>query len=191
MLIVDNEGKTVFCDTYSKLVGLKGSREEANEFIDECKEKGWECSSRVFYFDFEYDNPHTVLSDNWFEDIQSYIYYDDEAEFIEAVILKSFSAIKKVRVQFIGDYVCVVLPRKYDSVIVKYEEDGKKFFSNLLKLIYENINGNHNRTSQPKIRVVAWVNDWRNKTQYADYNEGYTFYYNSIPTKQQIDNLLR
>lgn len=191
MLIIDNDGKEVFNGTYSKLISIKGSRDEANDFIDECKEKGWECSSRVCYYDFEYDNPDTILSDNWFDDIRTYICYDDAADFIEAVVLKSFSTIKKVRVQFIGNYVCIVLPRKYDSVIVRHDKDDKKFFTKLLKAIYENINGKHNKTAQPKIRVAEFAPNWSTKIPYADYHEGYTFYYNTIPQEEKIDKLLK
>lgn len=191
LLIVDDEGNEVYNGTYSKLASIKGSQEEANSFIDECKEKGWECTSRTCYYDFEYDNPNTTLSNNWFVDICSNICSDDTADFIEGVVLKSFGEIKNTRVKLIGNYVCVVLPKQYDSLIVMYDEDYKRFYTKLLKAIYENINGKHNRTKQPKIRVEEFVPDWRSKVLYADYNEGYTFYYNSIPTKEKIDALLR
>lgn len=31
----------------------------------------------------------------------------------------------------------------------------------------------------------------RSKIKYADYNEGYTFYYNSIPQENKLDLLLQ
>ena len=34
-------------------------------------------------------------------------------------------------------------------------------------------------------------NYWRSKIKYADYNEGYTFYYNSIPQENKLDLLLQ
>lgn len=61
----------------------------------------------------------------------------------------------------------------------------------LLKEIYCNIYERHNRTILPKIRVIEFVNDWRSKIKYADYNEGYTFYFNSIPQENKLNLLLR
>lgn len=54
-----------------------------------------------------------------------------------------------------------------------------------------NINGRHNKTIYPKIRVDEFVKDWRIKTKYADYNEGYTFYYNSIPQENKLNKLIQ
>lgn len=84
------------------------------------------------------------------------------------------------------------MPKKYDSLIFyRPSVYDHKFFNKLLKAIYLNINGRHNKTIYPKIRVDEFANDWRNKTKYADYNEGYTFYYNSIPQENKLNQLLQ
>lgn len=190
--IYDLNGETIFDGSYSGLMNKFGSPEAANNYIEDCKDNGWECISRTCYYDFEYDNPNTALSDNWYADITSSIAYENTIDLIEQVVLKSFSALKNIRVQYIGKYICVVLPKKYDSLIVRMpEEIDRNFFKNLLKHVYENMNTMHNKTSQPKIRVAEFVPDFRTKTPYADYHEGYTFYYNAIPQEEKIDKLLK
>lgn len=190
--IYDLEGETIFDGSYSSLMNKFGSPEAANNYIEDCKDNGWQCISRTCYNEFEYNNPNTVLSDNWYEDITSAITYENSIDLIEQVVLKSFTALKNIKVKPIGKYVCVVLPKKYDSLIVRQPDKiDRNFFKNLLKNVYENINGKHNKTTQPKIRVAEFVPDFRTKTPYADYNEGYTFYYNELPQEEKIDKLLK
>lgn len=191
ILITDTEGNLIFYGTYTKLLNRFNNKEECNDYIEDCIEKGYDYSSRTTYYDFEYNNEG--LSNNWLEDICSKIAYEDSKELIENIILKSFKIINNVRCEYIGNkYLVIVLPKKYDSLIFyrpsKYDH---KFFYKLLKAIYLNINGRHNKTIYPKIRVDEFVNDWRNKTKYADYNEGYTFYYNSIPQENKLNQLLQ
>lgn len=191
IIITDTEGHLVFYGTYTKLLHSFNNKEECNEYIENCIEKGYDYSSRTTYYDFEYNNEG--LSNNWLEDICSKIAYENSKELIENIILKSFKIINNVRCEYIGNkYLIIVLPKKYDSLIFyRPSEYDHKFFSKLLKAIYLNINGRHNRTTNPKIRVTEFVNDWRNKIKYADYNEGYTFYYNSIPQENRLRLLLQ
>lgn len=191
IIITDTEGNTVFNGTYTKLLSKFNNKEECDEYIENCKEKGYDYNSRTTYYDFEYNNEG--LSNNWLEDISSKIVYENSRELIESIILKSFKTINNVRCEYIGNkYILIVLPKKYDSLIL-YNPDvyDHKFFNKLLKEIYNNINKKHNKTLFPKIRVIEFVNDWRNKIKYADYNEGYTFYYNSIPQEYILNLLLK
>ena len=88
--------------------------------------------------------------------------------------------------------MCVVLPKKYDSLVLRQPKElDRNFFKVLLRHVYENINSKHNRTASPKIRVAEFVPEWRTKAKYADYNEGYTFYYNAMPQEDTLDKLLR
>lgn len=191
ILIIDTEGQLVFNGTYNKLLRNFNNNEECNDYIEECIEKGYDYSSRTTYYDFEYNNEG--LSNNWLEDICSKIVYENSKELVENIILKSFKIINNVRCEYIGNkYLVIVLPKKYDSLIFyRPSVYDHKFFYKLLKAIYLNINGRHNKTIYPKIRVDEFVNDWRNKTKYADYNEGYTFYYNSIPQENKLNQLLQ
>ena len=191
ILIIDTEGHSVFNGTYNKLLSNFNNNEECNDYIEECIEKGYDYSSRTTYYDFEYNNEG--LSNNWLEDICSKIVYENSKELVENIILKSFKIINNVRCEYIGNkYLVIVLPKKYDSLIFyRPSVYDHKFFNKLLKAIYLNINGRHNKTIYPKIRVDEFVNDWRNKTKYADYNEGYTFYYNSIPQENKLNQLLQ
>lgn len=193
MIIIDTDGNTVFEGSYTKLLNQFNTKEECDNYIEDCKEMGYEVNSRTCYYDFEYDTTNTSLSKNWFEDIKSNIAYELSYELIEGVIEKSFKTIKRVRCQYIGNkYLLIVLPKKYDSLIMYTPEDiNYKFFSRLLKEIYLNINGRHNKMLDPKIRVIEFVDNWRQKTRYADYNEGYTFYYNSIPQENRLNLLLK
>lgn len=191
IIITDTEGHLIFYGSYTKLLHSFNNKEECNEYIENCIEKGYDYSSRTTYYDFEYNNEG--LSNNWLEDICSKIAYENSKELIENIILKSFNIINNVRCEYIGNkYLVIVLPKKYDSLIFcRPSEYDHKFFSKLLKAIYLNINGHHNKTIYPKIRVNEFVNDWRSKTKYADYNEGYTFYYNSIPQENRLNLLLQ
>ena len=191
ILIIDTEGHSVFNGTYNKLLRNFNNKEECDDYIEECIEKGYDYSSRTTYYDFEYNNEG--LSNNWLEDICSKIVYENSKELVENIILKSFKIINNVRCEYIGNkYLVIVLPKKYDSLIFyRPSVYDHKFFNKLLKAIYLNINGRHNKTIYPKIRVDEFVNDWRNKTKYADYNEGYTFYYNSIPQENKLNQLLQ
>ena len=193
ILITDTCGNTVFNGTYIQLIKKFNNKEECNNYIEDCKEKGYDYNCRTCYYDFEYDDARTHLSSNWFEDICNDIVYENSKELIENIILKSFSIIHNVRCEYIGNkYLVIVLPKKYDSIILyKPSEYDHRFFSKLLKEIYCNIYERHNRTILPKIRVIEFVNDWRSKIKYADYNEGYTFYYNSIPQENKLNLLLQ
>lgn len=191
--IIDTDGNLVFEGSYTRLLKGFNNLDECNDYIEECKERGYDCSSRVTYYDFEYDNPNTKLSENWFEDLQQHICYEYSDEAIEEIIKLSFKCINKVRVDKLDDYYLIVLPKQYDSLIIKqpqYNIDNK-YCDKLLKEVYFNINGKHNKTSLPKIRVAEFVNEWRTKIKYADYNEGYTFYYNSKPDKNKLKLLLK
>ena len=112
---------------------------------------------------------------------------------LEILILLSFKDINKVRCKYIGNkYLLIVLPKRFDSLLLyKPSEYDNKFFSRLFKEISLNIHERHNRTTHPKIRVIEFVNDCRSKIKYADYNEGNTFYYNSIPQENKLDLLLK
>ena len=191
ILIIDTEGHSVFNGTYNKLLRNFNNKEECDDYIEECIEKGYDYSSRTTYYDFEYNNEG--LSNNWLEDICSNIVYENSKELVENIILKSFKIINNVRCEYIGNkYLVIVLPKKYDSLIFyRPSVYDHKFFNKLLKAIYLNINGRHNKTIYPKIRVDEFVKDWRNKTKYADYNEGYTFYYNSIPQENKLNQLIQ
>lgn len=190
--ITDTEGNTVFNGTYTKLLNKFNNKEECDEYIENCKEKGYDYNSRTCYYDFEYDKPGTSLSNNWLEDICGKIGYEDSKEMIEEIIKLSFKCINNVRCKYIGEkYLLVVLPKKYDSLLFKMNDIDYKFLSRILKEIYLNINERHNKTQNPKIRVIEFVDNWRYKTKYADYNEGYTFYYNSIPEENRLDLLLK
>ena len=193
IIITDTEGNNIFNGSYTKLLSKFTNKEECDEYIEDCIEKGYEYNSRTTYYDFEYDNNNACLSNNWLEDISSKIAYENIIEFIEEIILESFKIIKNVRCKYIGNkYLLIVLPKKYDSLLLyKPDEYDHKFFSKLFKQIYLNINGRHNKTLNPKIRVIEFVNDWRYKQTYADYNEGYTFYYNSIPNENRLNLLLK
>lgn len=193
LIITDTEGHTIFNGSYTKLLGNFSNKEECDEYIEDCIEKGYEYTSRTCYYDFEYDNPSTHLSNNWFEDICSKICYENTIELIEEIILLSFKDIKNVRCKYIDNkYLLVVLPKRFDSLLLYKPSDiDHKFFSRLLKEIYLNMHERHNRTIHPKIRVIEFVNDWRTKIRYADYNEGYTFYYDSIPEKNRLELLLK
>lgn len=190
--IIDDTGKLIFEGSYTKLLNKFNTKEECNEFIEKCKEKGYDIKSRVCYYDFEYDN-NAGLSNNWLEDIMCNIGYENSRELIEEIIKLSFKEIKKVKCEYLGQkYLLVVLPKRYDSLILYRPYDiDHKFFGKLLTQIYLNINGRHNKTPYPKIRVIEFVNDWRYKQTYADYNEGYTFYYNSVPEENRLNLLLR
>lgn len=193
ILITDTDGHTIFNGSYTKLLSKFSNKEACDEYIENCIEKGYEYNSRTCYYNFEYDNVNTHLSNNWFEDICNSVIYENSRELIEEIILLSFKDIKNVKCKYIGDkYLIIVLPKRYDSLIL-YDTSthDHKFFSKLLKEIYLNIHGRHNRTTNPKIRVTEFVNDWRNKIKYADYNEGYTFYYNSIPQENRLRLLLQ
>lgn len=191
--ITDTEGNTVFDGSYTKLLTKFNNKEECDEYIEDCKEKGYDYNTRTCYYDFEYDKPGTSLSNNWLEDIHSRICYENTREMIEQIIRVSFKCINNVRCKYIGKKYClIVLPRKYDSLLFKmYDDIDYKFFSRILKEIYLNIYERHNKTQNPKIRVIEFVDNWRYKTKYADYNEGYTFYYNSIPDENRLDLLLK
>ena len=191
ILITDTEGNTVYTGSYTKLLSQFNNKEECDDYIEDCKEKEYEVTSRTTYYDFEYNNEG--LSNNWLEDICRTICYENSRELIENIILKSFKIVNNVRCEYIGNkYLVIVLPKKYDSLIFyRPSEYDYKFFYRLLKAIYLNINGRHNRTIYPKIRVDEFVNDWRNKIKYADYNEGYTFYYNSIPQENKLNLLFK
>lgn len=191
--ITDTEGNTVFNGSYTKLLTKFNNKEECDEYIENCKEKGYDYNSRTCYYDFEYDKPNLSLSTNWFQDIYSNIVCENSKEMIEEIIKLSFKCINNVKCKYIGDkYLLVVLPKKYDSLIL-YQTDfiSHKWLAKLLNEIYLNINERHNKTQNPKIRVIEFVNNWRYKTKYADYNEGYTFYYNSIPEENRLDLLLK
>ena len=112
---------------------------------------------------------------------------------LEVLILLYFKDINKVRCEYIGNkYLLIVLPKRFDSLLLyRPSEYDNKFFSRLSKEIYLNIHERHNRTTHPKIRVIEFVNDWRSKIKYADYNEENTFYYNSIPQENKLDLLLQ
>lgn len=189
--IIDTEGKLVYSGSYTRLLNQFNNKEECDEYIENCKEKGYDYSTRTTYYDFEYNNEG--LSENWLEDICSKIVYENSREMIEEIVLKSFKALNNIKCDYIGNkYMLIVLPRKYDSIILYRPNDyDYKFFSKLLREIHHNINGRHNKTSNPKIRIIEFVNDWRNKIKYADYNEGYTFYYNSIPQENKLNFLLK
>ena len=191
--ITDTEGHTLFTGSYTQLLKKFNNKEECDEYIEDCKEKGYDYNTRTYYYDFEYDKPGTSLSNNWLEDISCKIPYENSRELIEEIIKLSFKKIKNVRCQYIGNKYClIILPKQYDSLIMYRNEDiDHKFFSRLLKEIYYNINERHNKTQNPKIRVAEFVNDWRNKIRCADYNEGYTFYYNSIPQENKLKLLLK
>jgi hypothetical protein len=195
IIINDNDGHTIFNGSYSQLLKKFNNKEECDEYIDNCKESGYDYSSRTTYYDFEYDNIYAKLSNNWLEDICSNICYEDSLEMIENIILLSFKDINNVRCKYIGNkYLLVVLPKKFDSLLLyrPFNSDyDHKFFSGLLKEIYLNIHERHNRTIYPKIRVIEFVDNWRSKIKYADYNEGYTFYYNSIPQENRLNLLLQ
>lgn len=191
--ITDTEGNTVFNGSYTKLLTKFNNKEECDEYIENCKEKGYDYNSRTCYYDFEYDKPNLSLSINWFQDIYSNIVCENSKEMIEEIIKLSFKCINNVKCKYIGDkYLLVVLPKKYDSLIL-YQTDfiSHKWLAKLLNEIYLNINERHNKTQNPKIRVIEFVNNWRYKTKYADYNEGYTFYYNSVPEENRLDLLLK
>ena len=192
--ILDTDGKLVFEGSYIKLLNkFNNDKEKCNDYIADCKEKGFDYNTRTIYYDFIYDCPSSALSENWFEDICNSIIFEGSLELVEEIILKSFKQLKKVKCRYIGNkYLLVVLPKQYDSIILycPYEFDYK-FFANLLRIIYCNLNGKHNKTLEPKIRVAEFVNNWREKIKYSDYNEGYTFYYNSIPDENKIDLLLK
>ena len=191
--ITDIEGNTIFTGSYTQLLRKFNNKEECDEYIENCKEKGYDYNSRTCYYDFEYDKPGISLSTNWLEDISCKIPYENSRELIEEIIKLSFKCINNVKCKYIGDkYLLVVLPKKYDSLIL-YQIDfvSYKWMAKLLNEIYLNINGRHNKTQNPKIRVIEFVNNWRYKTKYADYNEGYTFYYNSIPEENRLDLLLK
>lgn len=193
IIITDTDGHTIFDGSYTKLLGKFDSKEECDRYIEDCVEKGYEYNTRTCYYDFEYDKPSTLLSNNWFEDICGKIVYENSIEMIEEIILLSFKDIKKVRCEYIDNkYLLVVLPKRFDSLLL-YKPSNKdhKFFNRLLREIYLNIHERHNRTINPKIRVIEFVNDWRTKIRYADYNEGYTFYYDSIPEKNRLELLLK
>jgi len=194
IIITNNYGQVVFDGSYMKLLNkFNNNKEKCDEYIEECKEKGYEYNTRTCYYDFEYDNTGTSLSKIWFEDICDTICFENTRELVESIIIKSFKCINNARCEYIGNkYLLIVLPKKYDSLIVYRPSDyDYKFFAKLLKEIYININEKHNRTLYPKIRVSEFVNNWRIKTKYADYNEGYTFYYNSIPKENILDILLK
>lgn len=191
--ITDTEGNTVFNGSYTKLLTKFNNKEECDEYIENCKEKGYDYNSRTCYYDFEYDKPNLSLSINWFQDIYNNIVCENSKEMIEEIIKLSFKCINNVKCKYIGDkYLLVVLPKKYDSLIL-YQTDfiSHKWMAKLLNEIYLNINERHNKTQNPKIRVIEFVNNWRYKTKYADYNEGYTFYYNSVPEENRLDLLLK
>ncbi len=191
IIITDTDGHTVFNGSYTKLLEKFNNKAACDEYIEDCKEKGYEFNSRTCYYDFEYNNEG--LSNNWLEDICSNIAYENSLEMIEDIILLSFKDLNNVRCKYIDNkYLLVVLPKQFDSLLLyRPSEYDHKFFSRLLKEIYLNINGRHNKTIYPKIRVAEFVKDWRNKTKYADYNEGYTFYYNSIPQENRLNLLLQ
>lgn len=193
IIITDTDGNTVFNGSYTKLLGKFNNKAACDEYIENCIEKGYEYNSRTCYYDFEYDNVNTHLSNNWFEDICSNIVYENSREMIEDIILLSFKDLNNVRCKYIDNkYLLVVLPKNFDSLLLyKPSVYDHKFFSRLLKEIYLNIHERHNRTVHPKIRVIEFVNDWRSKIKYADYNEGYTFYYNSIPQENRLNLLLQ
>lgn len=193
IIITDTDGHTVFNGSYTKLLRKFNNKEECDAYIEDCKEKGYEFNSRTCYYDFEYDNVNTNLSNNWFKDICCEIVYENSLEMIENIILLSFKDINNVRCKYIDNkYLLVVLPKRFDSLLLyKPSVYDHKFFSKLLREIYLNIYERHNRTIDPKIRVIEFVNNWRSKIKYADYNEGYTFYYNSIPQGNKLDLLLQ
>lgn len=188
--ITNTEGITEFEGSYTKLLRKFNNQEECNEYIDNCKELGYDCSSRTTYYDFEYNGEG--LSKNWLEDIKCEIIYENSRELIEEIIKKSFKDINRVRCDFIGEYLLVVLPKIYDSFILqRYEDIDHKLFRRIFEEISLNINGRHNKTNTPKIFVAEFVNNWRTKIKYADYNEGYRFYYNSKPDINRLRLLLK
>lgn len=192
--IIDTDGKLVFEGSYTKLLNKFNNTDECNNYIEDCKDKGYDYSSRVTYYDFEYDNPNTNLSENWFEDITEKIGYEYSNELIEGIIKLSFKCINKIRVDKFNNCYLIVLPKQYDSLIIKQPFNrtiDNKYCDKLLKEVYYNINGKHNKTKLPKIRVAEFVNDWRTKIKYADYNEGYTFYYNTKPDINKLKLLLK
>lgn len=191
--ITDTEGNTIFTGSYTQLLKKFKTKEECDEYIEDCKEKGYDYNTSTIYYDFEYDNPNTHLSNNWLEDISSEIPYENNRELIEGIIKLSFKDIKNVRCEYVGDKYClIVLPKQYDSLLLYRSNDvDHKFFAKLLREIYSNMNDHHNKTMNPKIRVAEFVNDWRTKIRYADYNEGYTFYYNSIPQENKLKLLFK
>ena len=56
ILIIDTEGHSIFNGTYNKLLRNFNNKEECDDYIEECIEKGYDYSSRTTYYDFEYNN---------------------------------------------------------------------------------------------------------------------------------------
>lgn len=189
--IIDNDGKLEFNGSFNNLLRkFNNSKDDCIEYLDNCKEKGYECTTRTRYYDFEYNSEG--LSDNWFQDIINKIGYENSYEMIEEIIRLSFKDIKSVRCDSIGNYYLIVLPKKYDSLIIRKPNIlDHKFFSKLFREIKLNITERHNKTKSPKILVAEFVNDWKTKFKYADYNEGYRFYYNTKPEENKINMLLK
>jgi len=206
LFVIDPIGKTVFEGTIKKFMDQRDlTFDNYNDFIENLKDAGYTVTNKTQYYDFEYNGEG--FSVVWMRDLTDKIgfrYCDEwrKEDFLEAALKLSIKTMPKFKIKFLNsDFLLVVLPKQWDSFIMRidHSEEDKEVDIWTGKLTYKVItsvkehleNSKINRTGIPKIKCMGFINDWRNKIKYADYNEGYTMYYNNIPDTKILEQLYK
>ena len=206
LFVINEYGKTVYEGTVKKFMEQRDlSFDNYNDYIERLKDEGYTVMVKTQYYDFEYNGEG--FSVVWMQDLTDKIgfRYCDECrkeDFLEAALKLSIRTMPKFKIKFLNsDFLLVVLPKQWDSFIIKidHNEENKEVDFWTGKLTYKVItsvkehleNSKINRTNIPKIKCMGFINDWRNKVKYADYNEGYTMYYNNIPDIKILEQLYK
>lgn len=204
LYIIDPHGKTVYEGGVKKFIEQRNlSFEDYSDYINKLKDEGYVVTTKTSYYDFEYNGEG--YSKNWFSDLSDKLGISkrNKQEFLEGAVKISLPNIK-MKLLYIGDdYILIVLPKQYDSIIFEEQISGCRLYENwddyLGKLTYyiicsisKHIEYNKiNRTGTPKIRCLGFIDDWRSKVKYADYNEGYTMFFNKIPDTKILEQLYK
>ena len=206
LFVINEYGKTVYEGTVKKFMEQRDlSFDNYNDYIERLKDEGYTVMVKTQYYDFEYNGEG--FSVVWMQDLTDKIgfRYCDECrkeDFLEAALKLSIRTMPKFKIKFLNsDFLLVVLPKQWDSFIMRidHSEEDKEVDIWTGKLTYKVItsvkehleNSKINRTGIPKIKCMGFINDWRNKIKYADYNEGYTMYYNNIPDTKILEQLYK